>query len=138
MRAQVLDTIWRRPEGIWVKPAQLAESMGVDTAHVADLARRGLLTRRASDGAVFVEGLDTPRFRAPAGASYESATIASVAEMLQKVRTDLSAVHDRIDHAVETEVSRVYAETLNAEAAPAPARPRAESRWFAFPCGISL
>ncbi len=135
MAKTVLETIWRRPEGIWVKPSQLAESMGVDTAHVHDLARRGLLQRRPTDGAVFVEGSDTPRFK-PGAVGAEAQVIASVAEMLAGVRASLNAVHAQIDEAVQTEVQRVYAETLR-EPAPA-AKPQQQSSWFAFPFGISL
>jgi len=131
-----LETIWRRPEGIWVKPAYLADCMGVDTAQVLELARRGLLERRDTDGAVFVEGSDTPRFRS-AEIDSESAAIAAVAAMLAGVRRDLSAVHARIDEAVENEVSRVFAETLR-EPEPAYKVPQQQSSWFAFPFGISL
>jgi hypothetical protein len=137
MRVQHLDTIWRRPEGLWVKPEQLAESMGVDTAHVHELTRRGLLTRRPGDGALLVEGCDSPSHRSRATTT-ESATIESVALLLQGVRRDLQAVHARIDHAVESEVNRVFAETLNAAPPPVPKTAGQESRWFAFPFGISL
>jgi len=136
MRAQILETIWRRPEGIWVKPEQLAESMGVATAHVHELTRRGALTRRPSDGAVLVAGSDTPGLR-PRTRSAEAATLQDVARMLHEVHSELQAVHAQIDSAVESEVSRVFAATLNAPEA-APKAPRQQSSWFAFPFGISL
>lgn len=136
MRAHVLETIWRRPEGIWVKPEQLAESMGITTAHVNDLTRRGALTRRPSDGAVFVTGSDTPRLL-PRSTTAEAATLSDVARMLNEVHCEMQAVHARIDRAVESEVSRVFAATLNAPE-PAPKAPHQQSSWFAFPFGISL